>query len=203
MMGRRKQYSIPMNSTIILSAADSALQLARPSTEKWAASLAEERRRLLEDHEALREREENLRSYEKRLRALQEEIVAGRSATTTLKAGTTAPHPPRQVTRLPFGDETALLSAWEKLHRAREILEAEQAHVRDDRNVIREQAAALKRREAAVIAREEQVTEREARAIELLTSSGVTVASESGESAVSRLTRVPFDMARSVFGGKK
>ena len=192
-----------MNSTIILSTADSALKLTRPSAEKWAATLAEERRRLLEDHEALREREENLRNYERRLRTLQEEIEAGRNSTATLKSGTTAPLPTRQTTRIPFGDETALMSAWEKLHRAREILETEQAHVREDRQVIREQSAALKRREAAVIVREEQLTEREARAIELLTTPGVVDADEPTLSTVSRLTRFPFEMARSVFGAKK
>jgi hypothetical protein len=192
-----------MNSTIILSSADSALKLTRPSTEKWAATLAEERRRLLEDHEALREREENLRNYEKRLRALQEEIVASRSTPASATAGSTPPHAARVTTRIPFGDETALMAAWEKLHRAREILEAEQSHVREDRHLIREQAAAVKRREAAVIAREEQLTEREARAIELLTSSGEPVADEHTMSAVTRLTRAPFDLARSVFGGKR
>lgn len=191
-----------MNSTLILSAADSPLKLTRPSAEEWAATLVEERRRLQEDHEALREREQNLRNYEKRLRALQEEIEAGRATAANGKSGSMAPMPVRQITRIPFGDETVLMSAWEKLHRAREILEAEQAHVREDRHVIREQTEALKRREVAVMAREEALAEREARAIELLTASGGATTDDTAVSAVSRLTRVPFNMARSVFGGK-
>ena len=191
-----------MNSTIIFPAPEPTLKFSRPSSEKWAATLAEERRRLLEDQEALREREQNLRNYEARLRVLQEEIASGRSARTPAGAVTSAPQTARAGSRPPFGDETALMTAWEKLHRARELLEAEQVHMREDRHALREQDIALKRREAAVVAREEELARREA-VVQLQQPANEPMAGEHTISAVSRLTRMPFDMARSVFGGKK
>src|SRR5258708_1836759 len=130
-----------MNPTPPNSVSTPPLKLARPPAEKWAATLGEERRRLQEDHDALRGRESNLREYEARLRAWQAEIDAGRLAT----AGTrpTAPVPVQvqapaapmflRSSGHPFTEDPALLTAWEKLHRAREILEAEQTHLRDDR----------------------------------------------------------------------
>lgn len=191
-----------MNSTIVLPRPEPALKLVRPSAEKWAATLAEERRRLEEDQEALREREENLRRYEARLRVLQVEIEAGRNGrgpATNLPVA--AEQPVDSGKREPEGDENALVAAWSKLHRARELLEAEQAHLREDRHAIREQDAALRHRETALEAREQTLAEREQR-LEHASVSCEPVASEQTMSAMTRLTRVPFDMARSVFGGK-
>ncbi len=187
-----------MNTTITFPAPEPVLKLVRPPTEKWAASLAEERRRLQEDHEALREREKNLRDYEARLRALQAEIDAGRGAAAMLREPPTS-----DPVRAPSGDDTMHPAAWAKLHRAREILEAEQAHLRDDRLAVREQEAVVKRREDAVAARETRLTEREALVAAAFPESGEPIASERTMSAVTRLTRAPFDMARSVFGGRK
>jgi hypothetical protein len=204
-MGLQPTTFAPMNSTILFPATEPTLKLTRPSTEKWAATLLEERRRLQEDQEALREREQNLRHYEARLRALQEEIEAGRGVSPAAPAASRSPLPARQTSqasRPPMGDDAALMSAWEKLHRARELLEAEQAHLRDDRHAMREQDAALKRREAAVVAREQQLAAREAIA-QAQEAPPQPVAGEHTLGPVSRLTRVPFDMARSVFGGKK
>ena len=65
-----------MNSPITFPAPAPELKLARPSAEKWNATLAEERRRLQEDHDALRERESNLREYEARLRAWLQRLDA-------------------------------------------------------------------------------------------------------------------------------
>lgn len=195
-----------MNSPITFPPPAPALKLARPSAEKWAATLAEERRRLLEDQEALRERETNLREYEARLRGLQAEIEAGRALHRTpshhaADCATGVPAsgamPQRPSSLAPVEDHSALQLAWEKLHRARELLEAEQTHLRDDRFTIREQEAALARREQAVALREAQVAEREA----LLAAATPPAAQH--VSAVSKLTRAPFNMARSVFGGQK
>jgi hypothetical protein len=191
-----------MNSTILFPATEPALKLTRPSTEKWAATLLEERRRLQEDQDELREREQNLRNYEARLRALQDEIEAGRGSPPAAPAESTPPFQARHGSRPPVVDEATLMSAWEKLHRARELLEAEQSHLRDDRHAMREQDAALKRREAAVAAREQQLAAREVIA-QAQTPPPQPVAGEHTFGPVSRLTRVPFDMARSVFGGKK
>lgn len=182
------------------------LKLPR-ATEKWAATLAEERRRLLEDQEALREREQNLRDYEARLRALQVEIEAGRTiqpaAATDPRAGTPAPFL-RPSSHAPFIDDAALQSAWEKLHRAREILEAEQKNLIDDRISLQDLQKQLKKREEVVAGREARLVEREA----LITATTAKpapqpTAGEQTMSAVTKITRAPFDMARSVFRGKK
>lgn len=182
----------------------------RPATEKWAATLADERSRLQEDMDALREREENLREYEARLRQLQAEIEAGRAPIVALGANPPIPtrstppafHRPSRLA--PFHDDASLQAAWEKLHRAREILEAEQKNLRDERITIREQEFQMKRREESIAEREARLAEREALVVAASGSNPPMPADgEPHVSAVSRITRVPFDMARSVFGGKK
>jgi len=196
-----------MNPSINLPPPAPALKLARPSAEKWAATLAEERRRLQEDQEALRERESNLREYESRLRILQADIEAARAVPTfahgPATTGSRAPisHFQRPTSRAPFTDDAGLQAAWEKLHRAHELFEAEQAHLRDDRIAISELADAVKRREEAVAARELRLAEREALVAAAIPEI-VAKAPEPGLSAVSKLTRGPFNLARSVFGGK-
>lgn len=197
-----------MNS-FTFSAPVPELKPPRASAGKWAAALAEERRRLDDDQRALRERETNLRDYEARLRAWQDEIDASRVAVEQAAAvapasgrasATTAPYV-RPSSRTPFADDTALQAAWEKLHRARELFEAEQVHLRDDRTAMREREAAVKQRETALAQREAQLAEREALVAAALANSQ-PVASEHTLPAGTRLTRSPFDMARSLFGKK-
>jgi len=197
-----------MVTVITFPTPEPALKLARPSAEKWAATLAEERLRLQEDQETLREREENLREYEARLRTLQADIEAVRG----FNAGTASPLPvtqrstpplfQRPTSRTPFNEDPALQAAWEKLHRAREIFEAEQKNLRDDRITMRELELILKRREHELVERETRLAEREALVV-AATKPGRPLDPERAASAVSRITRAPFDMARSVFGGKK
>ena len=194
-----------MNSTITFPPPAPVLKLARPSAEKWAATLAEERRRLQEDQDALREREANLREYEARLRALQAEIEAGRASapgTTTTPSHATANAPTtRSVTNPPavIEGDAALQAAWEKLHRAREILEAEQVHLRDDRISIRELESVLKRREESLALRESRLAEREA----LVIAAMPELVEAHAESAIARFTTAPFKMARAVLGAKR
>ena len=193
-----------MNSIITFPSPLPELKLTRNS-EKWAATLAEERRRLIEDQDALREREANLRDYEERLRAWQAEIDAGLNtppAHAARAASVTPFH--RPSSRTPFAEDPALQAAWEKLHRARELLEAEQTHMRNDRIQMHDQQEILKRREAELAEREARVAEREKLVAEALVGpESIPHAIEPPPSAVSRLTRAPFEMARSVFGGKK
>lgn len=198
-----------MNTTITFPARPPALKLTRsasaaaPSEEKQLASIAEERRRLQEDHEALRMREDNLRHYEARLRAMQDEID-GQRAEAAPVTRTAVPFV-RPTSRAPFETDPALQAAWEKLHRAREILEAEQTHLRDERIATREKENEVKRREKIVSERELRVAERERALLEVAEGlkAAQPIAAEHTMSAVTRLTRAPFDMARSVFGGKK
>ncbi len=195
-----------MNSTITFPPAEPSLKLSRTPAEKWAASLAEERRRLQEDHDALREREQNLRDYESRLRSLQAEIESGRTA----PVAATSSNVGRPVTALytrpssqvPFQEDTVLQGAWEKLHRSREILEAEQKNLRDDRIAVRELEVQVKKREELVAVREQALEERAALIAEAAPWPE-PMAGEHTMSAVTKLTRGPFNMARSVFGGKK
>ena len=206
MMAVSKQPLPVMNPMITFPPMAPVLKLgrshSRPPSEKWAATLAEERRRLEEDHEALREREANLREYEARLRALQAEIESGQVAPVAAPRAA-KPSFRRPSTEAMVGDENALQAAWEKLHRAREILEAEQSHLRDERSGLGGQQQELKQRESAVAEREERVGEREQLIADATAPSNQPVAGEHTMSVVTRLTRGPFEMARSVFGGKK
>ncbi len=198
-----------MNTPITFPGRPPALKLTRSvavvpaAEEKWGVALVEERRRLAEDHDALRVREENLRAYESRLRALQEEIEQGR-ATAVLGGRSQTPFV-RPTSTAPFESEAALQGAWEKFHRACELLAAEQAHLRDERIGAQGAEKEIKRRENAVTEREARVAARERWLAETEEASAAAqpVAAETALSAVTRLTRAPFDMARSVFGGKK
>ncbi len=194
-----------MNSTITFPPAEPTLKLTRPSAEKWAATLAEERRRLQEDHDALREREQNLREYESRLRALQAEIDAGRavSAAPAAPGARVTTLYPRSASQAPFHDDPGLQAGWEKLHRAREILEAEERNMRDDRIAMREMETQIKRREEAVTAREQLAAEREALIVAATPPPQPMSEEEPEPSTVTKFTRGPFNMARSVFRGKK
>lgn len=190
-----------MNTSITFPPSEPTLKLPRPSAEKWVATLAEERRRWQEDLEALREREQNLRDYEARLRGLQAEIDAGRGAPAGAAAGARGTTLfTRPSSTAPF-DDAGLQAAWDKLHRAREILEAEERNMRDDRIALRELETQLKRREKELAAREASLAEREA-LIVAATPPPASGKDEPAESAVTKFTRGPFSVARSVFGKK-
>ena len=194
-----------MNSTVTFPSPAPTLKLIR-SSEKWAATLAEERRRLQADHDALRERESNLRDYETRLRVWQAEIDAGLSVGPGHESVRTVSTPTpfrRPSSRVPFADDPALHSAWDKLHRARELLEAEQTHLRTDRIQMRDQQETLKHREDEFMSREARLAEREALVMAATLDHDQPIASEHTMSVMTRFTRGPFDMARSVFGVKK
>ena len=99
----------------------------------------------------------------------------------------------------PYG-YAALQAAWDKLYRARALLEAEQAHLRDDRIALQGELDALEVRRQAVIAREMRVQQMELSAA--LDKEEAEDAKET-QSTMSKLTRAPFEMARQVFGPKK
>ena len=207
MWGAVPEPTINMNTSITFPSRPPALKLTRavssqPSETQWEATLAEERRRLQEDHDALRVREENLRNYESRLRALQNQIEADLSAAGS--TGQTQFLPRRAETKGPFEADHALRAAWEKLHRALELFEAEQNHMRDERLAAREKGNEMKRREEEVTKREMWVADRERLIAEAMPviEEGEPIAVAQTMSAVRRLTRGPFNMARSMFGGK-
>ena len=137
-----------------------------------------------EEISSLREREANLRSYEERLRAWQAEIDAARPSTARVAVGAAFQRP---NSRTPFGDEVALQAAWEKFHRARQLLEAEQEHLRNDRLAFREAEAALRQREAALMKREASLIAREQALV-----SEEERQKEKPLSTMQRLTQAPF-----------
>jgi hypothetical protein len=152
-----------------------------------------ERLRLEAEWQALREREENLRAYEAQLRAMQADIDGRREPESTTS-----------ISPFPAG-ELSLQSAWDKLIRARELLDSEQAHFRDDRLAMKAEMAEFTRRLANIAAREESVMVREQAlaAAEAGGQAGEPMAVEHTMSVMTRLTRNPFDFARSVFRARK
>jgi len=188
------------NSPVIaFPAARPELRLSSFAERAEAASAAAERIHLDQDHEALRDREANLRDYEARLRAWQTQIENGLSQSPLAQFATPGA-PARVPSTSPFEGDAALQAGWEKLHRARELLEAEQAHVRDDRLNLKETAALLKRHEASLMAREQALAQREEQLTTAMAARVVEAAKP--QSAVARITGVPFAIAKSVFGGK-
>lgn len=164
-----------------------------------SASQAAERHNLDQDHEALRDREANLRDYELRLRTWQAQIESGLQPPPA--AHYIAPISLGRIPSIsPFEGDAALQVGWEKLHRARELLEAEQAHGRDDRLNLKETAALLQRHEAALMAREASLAQREA----ILAAATAAQLAETVKptSAILRFTQSPFTLAKAVFGGK-
>jgi uncharacterized protein (DUF3084 family) len=99
----------------------------------------------------------------------------------------------------PYGT-ASLQEAWDKLYKARAILEAEQNHLRDDRIALQGAIDELATREQNVSLREHRI-----RQIELQAELARADAEEAraSESSLSKLTKAPFNIAKSVFGSKK
>ncbi|HEY1765390.1 MAG TPA: hypothetical protein VGF85_10735 [Opitutaceae bacterium] len=97
----------------------------------------------------------------------------------------------------PYG-YAALQAAWDKLYRARALLEAEQAHLRDDRIALQGEIDSLEVRRQAITARELRVQQ-----IELKEALAKEEEEEKvSESTMTKLTRAPFEIARHMFGKK-
>jgi DNA repair exonuclease SbcCD ATPase subunit len=99
----------------------------------------------------------------------------------------------------PYGT-ASLQEAWDKLYKARAIMEAEQNHLRDDRIALQGEIDALN-------AREQQVAEREQRIRQVELQAELERVEEeearASESPFAKLTKAPFRMAKSVFDPKK
>jgi len=118
----------------------------------------------------------------------------------SMESGSASPF--RSAEAYPQGP-AALQAAWDRLYRARAILEREQGHLRDDRIVIQGEVEALEMRECTVAAREERI-----RQIELQLALELEEKQEAQDelderSTLAKLTHAPFEIARSVFGTKK
>jgi chromosome segregation ATPase len=176
-----------------------------------ANALADERARLDADLAELRETEANLRAYEARLRAMQAELDAARRAASAPRA-TPTPVRTKTATTAPFkGGAGELQAEWDKLIRAREILEHEQAHLRGDRlalrdeaTVVRRRAAALDERESQLVAREQALLQAEARTLAVKPiSDGTAASNDTPPHLLAKLTMAPFAMGRSLLSRPK
>lgn len=174
-----------------------------------ANALADERARLDADLAELRETEANLRAYEARLRAMQAEIDAARHVTRVTRA-TAVPIRTKAGTAAPFkGGSGELQAEWDKLIRAREILEHEQAHLRGDRLALRDEAAVVRRRAAALDEREAQLAAREQAVVKAEAATVVKPAldeaapQETPPHLLAKLTMAPFAMGRSLLSRPK
>lgn len=149
---------------------------------------AAEHRQLEQMLAEVQTREENLRAYEAHLRAWQEQIEAARP-TAPLRRPSGHPFMPSQ-----HREDPGLQTAWEKLHRSRELQEAEQKHLIEDRLLVQEREAASKKREANLTLREERLAAKE--------REPAPVKKKQAPTAMESFTRAPFALAKSVFGGK-
>jgi hypothetical protein len=161
-----------------------------------ANKIAQERRRWHDDLDQLREQENNLHDYEARLRQVQAQLESDR--VLWFSARNTA-------SRSPFAEDPSLKDAWQKIQRATELLEAERANFCDEKLTFAEYEAEVKRREEKIketAVKNEELNHRQP----ALPSSPVPPDVSMGAatlSAVKTFSRSPFEMAKSVFSGKK
>ncbi len=184
-----------MNHTDFRSPAEPALRLPRRAAAPSVSEIGDTRAELAAELESLCEREANLRAYEERLRTWQAQLDA--QGVGAPPAGLTAAPFLRPTSRAPFARDPALEVAWEKLHRARALLEAEQKQMCDDRLKLRDVTAALQQREAELVARETQLAERELRLAAAAQPAPESTAQ--AERAGWSLTQAPFRAAKAIF----
>jgi len=161
-----------------------------------ANKIAQERRRWHEDLDQLREQEANLHDYEARLRQVQAQLESDRVLWFSAR---------NTPSRSPFAEDPSLKEAWQKLQRATELLEAERSNFCDEKLAFAEYEAQVKRREEKT--REVAVKNEELNNLQpSLASSPVPPNVSMGAatlSAVKTFSRSPFEIAKSVFSGKK
>lgn len=178
-----------MNS-VKFSRSSPEVNVPRASVVTADARGADPHPRFKEDQEAFRARRVSLRDYEARLRVWQAGIGAGRERAGSRVTSTT---PVGKSSHPPFDENAGLQMAWEELHRVRELVEAWQLHLRETRITLRDRKASLKKQQDGLNEREARLVERE----ELVAAaSAQPIACEHTLSAMTRLTRSPFDMAR-------
>ena len=149
------------------------------------------------DLEALRICEANLRAYEERLREWQDQLEQAHSQQQSLPRRSANPWAVRAN-----ATEPARQDAWQKVLRARELLEVEQKHLRDDRITLQGLDQQLKEREAKLAAREAGVSQREQQIaqVDAAAAAKAKPAKKSARSSLMSMTRSPFSIAKSVFG---
>ena len=147
------------------------------------------------DLEVLRVCEDNLRAYEERLREWQDQLE--QAQLQAIPQRTANPWALRVT-----ATEPARQDAWGKLLRARELLEVEQKHLRDDRITLQGMEQHLQEREARLAAREVRVDSREQQLAQFAAEAAAAPVRKKPVFEMASLTRSPFAIAKSVFGAK-
>jgi ActR/RegA family two-component response regulator len=161
-----------------------------------ANKIAQERRRWHEDLDHLREQEANLHEYEARLRQVQAQLESDRVLWFSAR---------NPASRSPFAEDPSLKDAWQKLQRATELLEAERTNFCNEKLAFAEYEAQVRRREEKtreIAAKNEELN----RLQPALPASPVPADVSIGAatlSAVKTFSRSPFEVAKSVFSGRK
>ncbi len=173
-----------------LRAEDVRLREEAVKVRQGQVRLEIDRRQLHEDLNLLREQETNLRAYEQRLRAMGEDAEASR-------VNRAAPRPSRD----PFQRDPALETAWARLDRAMDMMEAERRSFSNEKMVLKEEISRLKSQEEALQQRGDQLQER-ARSLDVREAQ---LAAQAAEPVLSRgsFTRAPFRAAKAILTGPK
>ena len=166
------------------------------SNEPCPESVTQAGSSLASEFDRLRECETNLRDYETRLREWQERLDRGeRSVVPAIPSARCAGN------SAPLVEDPDLRAAWQKLFRARELIDAEQDHLRDDRISAQGREAEIKRREKAIEQRELKMAERERVVSEAQAALAAAPAPLRSISKLERFSNAPFAIAKAVFSG--
>lgn len=98
--------------------------------------------------------------------------------------------------------DPALVVAWSKLHRASELLQADQATLHATRDALQAREVVLKQREESVAIRESEVAAREQQLAAATASPSAGSGSGPATAASDHPTRGPFGIVRSILGGR-
>lgn len=159
-----------------------------PSTEQVRfeiSQLEKMRAQIMNDMEAMRAQEHNLRAFESRIRD-------------------SMPPMPMSGTQSPFampnsGSNPGFSGDFEKLQRARALIEAERRTLTDERLVLREERDILKQREEVLRQREETLQAREAQVLVREQSLNKPAPEPTPKSS----SRTPFEVAKGLFNIKR
>lgn len=187
-----------MNSTALNPNSASPFKCSVPLGSTLARPLLAERDGLAQELDHLRKTEANLRAYETRLRVWQDRLDRGDKSEPA-----TQPCFPASGSRAPMVNDPELQAAWTKLYRAHELLQAEQAYLRDERIAISARESELKRREGKVTMRESYIARREGQAAAERVAASVPMPPKKAPSMLTRLTRSPFFGVRAVADSAK
>lgn len=165
-----------------------------PSTEQIRfeiSQLEKMRAQIMSDMEAMRAQEHNLKAFEARIRDSMPPMPMAGSRPPFESSGSRPAFETRSN-----NSNSGFDGDWEKMQRARALLEAERRSLTDERLVLREERDILKQREENLKQREDAMKQREAQ---------VALREQKAAAATEELpptkpvSRTPFEAARNLF----